>query len=306
MTLPSLCPVCGAALAGPALERSGNSRLYGCGRCEVQVWHPATNPGPDWYGEDDQYLAKTVVGWLGWNHAYGLKSLPPETRSLLDVGCADGRFVYAAARRGIDAWGIDFSPRLVHEGNARYGGTRLEVATLEEHLARSPAPVDVVTMFEVVEHVEDPLGFVRLAIQAVRPGGLVIISTPNRLGLPRPPRGYDEPPHHLTRWTPAALQELARRAGLEPIHVELCPPEIALKSIILDRTRLGLITRSLRAWRRARPDTPVATDRAARRIIGSLIRAKDWIAYAIAKAITPLIGRSFSGGQMVLLARRPA
>src|SRR5581483_4468304 len=149
--------------------------------CDLQVWVPRSNPGPGWYDEEDHYLASSVVDWLGWYHSYGLSQVPRGSR-LLDIGCAGGRFVYAAAASGIDARGIDFSERLVRIGNQQHGEQRLRAIGLDEYLADSPEPADVVTMFEVIEHVEDPLAFLRQAIRALRPGGLLIASTPNRLG----------------------------------------------------------------------------------------------------------------------------
>lgn len=297
----SRCPVCRASLEPSVLESKGDSRLYACRVCDLQVWQPRVNPGPSWYDEEAHYLAKSIVDWLGWYHSYGMTAIPNDARTLLDVGCADGRFVYRAAGRGIDAIGIDFSPRLVAAGNARYGGERLRCLTLERYLEGSPPPVDVVTLFEVIEHVEEPLDLLQLAVAAARPGGTVIVSTPNRLGRPHPPRDYDSPPHHLTRWSPHALVEAASRAGLRDARIAICPPRIALKALLLDTIRFGLVTAILR--RQNQRAAAAASSAASDRGIRALMKAKDLAAGALAAALSPLVGRSFPGPSMVLTAR---
>ncbi len=301
-----VCPGCGAALAPRVLDTSGPSRLLQCPSCELQVWEPRTNPGGEWYDEDAHYLGKAVVDWLGWYQQVGLDSLPSGARTLLDIGCADGRFVYAAAHRGIDARGIDIAERLIVLGNERNGGDRLSHLTLDAYLARPHPTVDVVTLFEVIEHVEEPLEFLRSSLRALRPGGTVVISTPNRHGFPHPPKGYDEPPHHLTRWSTMALLNVARRAGVVDARVTVCPPHIAIKAYLLAQLRFGIVMRMLR-----RSAKLAAGDRAAelaalrRSRVRSLILAKDVIAGIAARLAAPFIGRWFPGPAMILVGRLP-
>ena len=299
------CPLCGALLDPRPRESAGVSRLYECPACEVQVWRPALNPGPAWYDESTHYLSKTIVDWLGWHHDFGMQLLPKGTRTLLDIGCADGRFVYSAAARGIDAVGIDFSPRLVNDGNRRYGGDRLTRATLDEHLAASDRRYDVTTIFEVIEHVEDPLLLLTDAVRATRPGGHVIVSTPNRRGRPRVPRTLDSPPHHLSRWTPRALRSAAERAGLTEVAITLCPPEVAIKALILSNVRFGMVTRLMRRRAKSRSTASIGAPDVAHRDIRALIRGKDRVAEVLARLAAPFVGRWFPGPAMVMIARRP-
>lgn len=292
------CPVCGSALPSTAVEKSSTSSLYHCVTCDLQVWEPRRNPGPHWYDENAHYLAKAIVNWLGWYQRYGLSEVPADAQRLLDVGCADGRFVYAAAARGIDAVGIDFSERLVRDGNTRHQGHRLVAATLEDYLEQHSESFDVVTLFEVIEHVEDPLSFLGCALSAVREGGTVIVSTPNRDGFPHPPKGYDEPPHHLTRWSLRALGELAKRAGIVGSRIAVCPPEVGIKAFLLG-IRFGIVVRLLR--RRAAAKEP---GHASHDDVRALIRAKDLAAGGAARLLTPIVGQWFPGPSMVLVGKR--
>jgi 2-polyprenyl-3-methyl-5-hydroxy-6-metoxy-1,4-benzoquinol methylase len=107
---------------------------------------------------------------------------PPDGRPLLDVGCYTGIFIEIAARHGWDAWGVEPSRWAVEQAQARglhvVQGT-LETADLPE------AYFDVVTMWDVIEHLTDP----RAALQQVyrllrspepaegKPGGLMVVHT---------------------------------------------------------------------------------------------------------------------------------
>jgi 2-polyprenyl-3-methyl-5-hydroxy-6-metoxy-1,4-benzoquinol methylase len=289
------------------LEQSGLSSLLRCPTCDAQVWEPRTSPGGEWYDNDAHYIGFAVVDWLGWYQGTGLRSLPSDTQTLLDVGCADGRFVYTAAReRGIDARGIDFSERLIRLGNERYSGDRLRHLTIEQYLARREPPVDAVTLFEVIEHVEEPLAFLRSSLRAARPGGTVVISTPNRHGFPHPPKGYDEPPHHLTRWSVRALANLATAAGITEFQITVCPADIAIKAWILANLRLGIVARILRRSSRAAAGDRAAELRVLRQSrVRTLIRLKDVVAGIAAKMAAPIFGRHFPGPAMILVGRTP-
>lgn len=277
------------------------AQLLPCDRCGLQIWWPTANPGGTWYDSSEHYLAMPVVDWLGWYHSYGLAHLPPDARTLLDIGCADGRFVHAAAARGIDARGVDHSEHLVRAGNARYPGERLAVVSAEQ-LQGEDRQYDVVTMFEVIEHVEQPVALLATAFSLVAPGGTLVVSTPNRLGRPRVPEQLDSPPHHLSRWTPEALRRALGRAGFEDVAIGFSPGHIGLKAVLLQRTQFGLAVGLLR-WRAARAAESIAPGSGD---VRAAIKLKDLLAALVARTLAPLAGSRFRGGQMVAVARRPA
>lgn len=99
---------------------------------------------------------------------------PPAGRPLLDVGCHTGVFVEIAARHGWDAWGVELSRWAVERAQAR--GLRVAQGTLET--ADLPeAHFDVVTMWDVIEHLTDPRGALEQAYRLLKPGGLVVVHT---------------------------------------------------------------------------------------------------------------------------------
>lgn len=99
---------------------------------------------------------------------------PADGRPLLDVGAHTGVFVDIAARHGWDAWGVEPSVWAVEQARAQ--GLKMRLGTLES-VAFAPASFDVVTMWDVIEHVPDPLGTLRAAGRVLKPGGLLVVHT---------------------------------------------------------------------------------------------------------------------------------
>jgi len=127
--------------------------------------------------EDPLYLEEREGRILTFeHHVKPLERLtgPPNGRSLLDVGCYTGVFVEIAASHGWDVWGVEPSRWAVGEANRRslhvLQGT-LETADLPE------AYFDVVTMWDVIEHLADPIGALQHVHRLLKPGGLVVLHT---------------------------------------------------------------------------------------------------------------------------------
>jgi 2-polyprenyl-3-methyl-5-hydroxy-6-metoxy-1,4-benzoquinol methylase len=134
---------------------------------------------------------------------------------LLDVGCSTGFVVEAARDRGWDAVGLDLNPSAVEFGRGR--GLDLREVALED-AGLEPATFDAVTLFDVLEHLIDPVRTLRACIRLVKPGGIVFLYVPNYDSASRLLMGKDAhfiwPTHHLNYYTPVTIQDLLRRQGL--------------------------------------------------------------------------------------------
>jgi len=107
-------------------------------------------------------------------HLRPLERLRPPPGRLLDVGAYTGVFVEIAARHGWDAVGLEPSHWAVHE--ARNQGLPMIEGTLES--AELPeAGCDVITLWDVIEHLTDPHAAVRRCHSLLRPGGLLVVHT---------------------------------------------------------------------------------------------------------------------------------
>lgn len=97
-------------------------------------------------------------------------------KSLLDVGAATGLLVEVAQERGIRARGVEVSASLVAEAQAR--GIDVVAGTLES-ADLGQDTFDCVTVIDVLEHVTDPLELIRQAAARLKPGGTILVVTPD-------------------------------------------------------------------------------------------------------------------------------
>ena len=150
-----------------------------------------------------------------------LRHLPPRiARSgrLLDVGCAAGFFL-AEARAHYEVQGVELSAWSSAYARDRLGlpvftGTLQQAALAADHF-------DVVTLWDVIEHVADPVPLLAEAARVLRPGGRVVLSTGD-WGCAYAQRHGEHwhlmtPPWHLTMFSRATLARAAARAGLKPV-----------------------------------------------------------------------------------------
>lgn len=216
------CPVCDAVDSG-ALESyydpvgSARYSLFTCRRCGLVFSRPMTFPGGAWYerfnytcGYEDTACVASKTRFQ-----YFLDRLPfPRAGRIIDIGCASGRFLQMAAERGYEAEGLDVDSRFVALARAA-GLSGVSQGVLDEEFARKRRDAyDAVSIMEILEHVADPIDFLRLCRDILKPGGRLLVSVPdNRRPTPFGRDVWDYPPHHLTRWSPAPLRRALERAG---------------------------------------------------------------------------------------------
>ena len=137
---------------------------------------------------------------------------------LLDVGCGDGRFLAQMVKQGWTGIGIEPDPAAVAVGLAAGLDVRLgDLASqgfADDHF-------DAITCKHVIEHVRDPVGLLSECHRILRPGGRLVVVTPNALGLGHARFTADwrdlDPPRHLQVFAMDPLQVCARRAGFSQI-----------------------------------------------------------------------------------------
>jgi 2-polyprenyl-3-methyl-5-hydroxy-6-metoxy-1,4-benzoquinol methylase len=139
---------------------------------------------------------------------------------LFDAGCGDGRFLQLMTQRGWRGSGVDFDAAAIESGRSKYG---LDLAVGDFQAAAIEENVfDAVTMSHVIEHVPDPVACFDKCRRLLKPGGRLVVTTPNSRSLGHQQFKQDwrglEQPRHLHIFAPNLLAECARRAGLEVIR----------------------------------------------------------------------------------------
>ncbi len=154
---------------------------------------------------------------------------PLAGKSALDVGCGAGLLAEPLSRLGAEVTAVDAAPELIAAARAHAAGQGLSIDYRAVGVEDLIGEYDLVTALEVIEHVADPQAFVLSLAARLAPGGLLILSTPNRTawsrlltitlaeGFGRIPKGT----HDFAKFIdPDAMRGLLAKAGMEVIDVE--------------------------------------------------------------------------------------
>ena len=248
------CPVCGASSESRfVFDKAGDGRgndnisLYRCGSCKT-VYLAKYNE----YYDDELYAYYQKYRGREKEELYNpltRKSYIKVLRllsshgggvSILDVGCGKGDFVDAALDGGYKAEGIELAQPAVDIARG-YGLPVTKLDFFSSDIQESSR--DVVTMFEVIEHLPDPVAFLRRAEMVVKPGGLIYVTTPNFNSLDRRVLGSQWTAihrEHLSYFTPSTLLgAIQNNTTLELLHLETRNISEELISHIKYRGRRG-------------------------------------------------------------------
>ena len=167
-----------------------------------------------------------------YNRLFNL--LPPggSHPRLLDVGCCRGEFVDLAVRHGYDAYGVDMVPVFVEYARRSFGerfalvGSDLSAAVEKLEVTS----FDIITLWDVIEHIDEPIEFFRNLTKFLRPSGSIFLRTPNRQGQMIKRRvlypffgdriTYINPIEHVQIFGPPNILKLAELCGLEMTRCE--------------------------------------------------------------------------------------
>jgi len=135
---------------------------------------------------------------------------------LLDVGCGTGEFLYYARGLGWEGAGVDVSSFDVQRAR-RATGLQVQEGTIGDLSEREDA-FDLITMWDVIEHMPDPKADLRIAYKLLKADGFLAISTPNlgslRYRLHKEKwRGFIEDERHLFFFDSVILTQLLMKNG---------------------------------------------------------------------------------------------
>jgi len=186
--------------------------------------------------------AKVPEQFIAFRGLLASHGLDPVDMTTCDLGCAEGA-VFRSPLRGSSCYGVDVSEHAVQRCRDDNPGIADHFAVVD---LNSDAPdfdveFDLVTAFDVLEHLDSGGPMKQFLAKRLRPGGHLLLTTPNAMSpvrmLGRPYSG-DLDPTHVQLYTRYTLDFWLTRAGLE--RVELLAPFIFSRRLDSRLSRLGL------------------------------------------------------------------
>jgi 2-polyprenyl-3-methyl-5-hydroxy-6-metoxy-1,4-benzoquinol methylase len=283
------CPTCGAAVSSP--PRPTNAlHCPGCGASypvEDGIVLLGERPTDDDPNQPDEYYSLMVEieprhFWFEARSrliratlAEALGSL--DGRSVLDVGCGTGYVLGDLDKAGMITCGID-----MHLECLRYARERSDGAILcaSAHHLPFDSQFDAALLCDVIEHVDDDVAVLRTAAQAVRPGGVVLVTVPAHRWLWS---ALDDVAVHKRRYERDALRAALLAAGLTRPTVRhfnaLLTPLQLLQRLMLRRQSIATAEDRERVVRRAMRVPPAP--------LNALLRLAGWVDIPLSRVGLP-------------------
>ncbi len=208
------CSSCTMVYTLPRLPSEDIARMY-----QEDYWNSevAKDFGYTDYLADEELYVKTFK-----MRAALLKKYRPVPARVLDVGCAAGFALRAFRELGYEAYGVELSAKMAQEAERRAGDGRVHAGVLEPGLFGG-IQFDIITMWDLVEHLEDPGEILSIARKMLAPDGVLILETQNVNSLFAKVMGvrwqhykFEE---HLYHFNPTTIRTLLERSGLETLEV---------------------------------------------------------------------------------------
>ena len=246
--LPERCPLCEFSGSFSLFEIINQHRIFECPSCGLQFTYPVKPMDYDTAYEktyedlltfgnlpyegykqienDEKRERKKWERLPRFNVLLPILSILPKGK-LLDIGCAAGNFLLIAKKFGFEVYGMEASKIAIEIGTKNFGLKIAQALTFEELPEEFKGPYKVITAFEVIEHVEKPLEFLKGICELLEDNGFVIISCPPYFKFENMALGYrkykwwhnDYPPHHINRFKPWTLFYGLKLAGFEEVVI---------------------------------------------------------------------------------------
>jgi SAM-dependent methyltransferase len=228
------CLICGASAKAPVCQKF-NLDIIRCKRCGFVYANPRLTKDDLWTRYSSAYFWDEYLPSYGVHDGqFDLRDFDiryhamlemvaarvPPPGNLLEIGAGAGFFLKAAERAGWKVSGTEILEAGIDFARSRLG---LEIThEAAEQLGAPDRSADVVAMFEVIEHLLDPRVVLRRVRSVLRPGGLVVLSTPNFNSLSRRALGSGwavlSPAEHVYYFTKGSLRQLLTQAGFSDVE----------------------------------------------------------------------------------------
>ena len=211
------CLLCTESTLTPVLQKESYT-LVECNRCHLAFINPRIQEVEEVYKENkihtQYYEHTTACDEVEFSRRLNKLKKFCSGGKVLDVGCATGSFLKLATERGFDVYGVE-----VNEYSAQISinaGFKVHKGLLQQDSFPTNF-FDLVHMSDSIEHMENPLETLQLCTSFMKPGGYIMITTPD-WDSSWARRFQIKPTDHLYYFTQKTLGMLIGKAGLEQIE----------------------------------------------------------------------------------------
>lgn len=199
-------------------------KLYKSPNCDTSFWEPRFMDS-EFYSQDNcnqHYSHDTnnhLSPWLDFTKSKELQEIFMASTKILDIGCGNGSFLSTLSKYNLDLTGIDMDPVAINAAKKNTQNARFLTRSIDELITDTDhiGQYDVVCIFEVLEHQDNPVEFLEKICILLKKKGTIVGSTPNsnrisaKIGLREP---FDYPPNHFFWFTQKSLEHVIQQSNL--------------------------------------------------------------------------------------------
>jgi 2-polyprenyl-3-methyl-5-hydroxy-6-metoxy-1,4-benzoquinol methylase len=207
------CSGCGLGYTSPRIDGSRIHEIY-----DHTYWNSESAKDFGYASYEDDVAGYKATFRLKLK---ALRKHVPASGRLLEIGCAAGYFLDAAREKGYEVTGVDVSSSILQAARERFGLEDLHAGLLHE-VGLPHEHFDIVAMWDVIEHVSDPVDVLRQCREHLAAEGRLVLQTQDVSSLTRKVLGakwhHFKQLEHIYHFSPTTIRTLLDRAGFELVH----------------------------------------------------------------------------------------
>ena len=191
------CICCGSLKFKPVCLREDKTLVVHCQECHLESVNPLPTieamqenyqkemigNQPD-SGVHSNYILERQKRIKSFSKLYNsrlsfIESLYPGKGNLLDIGCGAGFFLNIAKERGWNCHGMEILPEYIKYAQEKFALKNIRLESLDEPISYNANNFDVITLWDLIEHLRNPLNSLKKIHRMMKPGGLLVMWTPN-------------------------------------------------------------------------------------------------------------------------------
>ncbi len=207
------------------LNKIPTIKLYECEETSYRFFKPFGIEGDSSFYEQLEQIPWYYSKWK-WEFGVANKYIEKNSK-VLDIGCGEASFLeYISKEKECSCIGLELNEKAKNIANKK--GILVYNENIQDHSIKNKSQYDIVTFFQVLEHISDVNGFLNAAVSTLKQGGKIILAVPNNEPYYLTFDKYhflNLPPHHMGWWNEKSLAALCDVYDLNLIEIKRQPLE---------------------------------------------------------------------------------